>query len=55
VEVFKSQSHYNLWDVQDNMHVQRGKECGVRYAEAFFLVEAKPGCPLLPVPMLEKP
>jgi N-acetylglucosamine malate deacetylase 1 len=49
VAVFRSQAHYNLWDLHDNMHVQRGKECGAKYAEAFFLVEAKPGCPLLPL------
>jgi N-acetylglucosamine malate deacetylase 1 len=52
VETFKSQASYDLWEVQDNMHVERGKECGVKYAEAFFLVEAKPGCPLLPVPFI---
>jgi N-acetylglucosamine malate deacetylase 1 len=55
VDLFKSQSHYNLWEVQDNMHIQRGKQCGVHYAEAFVLLEAKPGCPLLPVPMIAKP
>jgi N-acetylglucosamine malate deacetylase 1 len=49
VAVFKSQAQWNLWDAHDNMHVERGKECGVKYAEAFFLVEAKPGCPLLPL------
>lgn len=54
VETFKSQASYNLWDVQDNMHAQRGKECGSQYAEAFFLVEAKPGCPLLPLQVLPR-
>lgn len=32
---------------------RRGAECGVAHAEAFSLVEAKEGCPLLPVPFLE--
>jgi LmbE family N-acetylglucosaminyl deacetylase len=54
VDLFRSQAHYNLWDVQDNMHLERGKECGVKHAEAFFLLEAKPGCALLPVTLLPK-
>jgi LmbE family N-acetylglucosaminyl deacetylase len=52
VETFKSQAGYDLWNVQENMHQRRGAECGAKRAEAFFLVEAKPGCPLLPVPLL---
>jgi LmbE family N-acetylglucosaminyl deacetylase len=52
VDCLKSQKPDELWAIHDNMHVQRGKECGVPYAEAFFLVEAKPGCPLLPVPFI---
>jgi len=54
VDCLKSQDPVALWRVQDNMHVQRGKECGVPYAEAYILVEAKPGCPLLPVPFLSR-
>ena len=54
VDCFKSQAHYGLWDVQANMHRQRGKECGVDRAEAFILMEAKPGCPLLPVPFIKR-
>lgn len=53
-DCFKSQAHYNLWDVQDHMHVQRGHQCGVQHAEAYFLVEAKEGCPLLPVPFIHR-
>jgi N-acetylglucosamine malate deacetylase 1 len=49
IAIFKSQAEWNLWDHHDNMHAERGKECGVKYAEAFFLLEAKPGCPLLPL------
>lgn len=52
VETFKSQASYNLWGEQEKLHRYRGKECGVEYAEAYFLVEPKPGCPLLPVPLL---
>ena len=33
---------------------RRGAECGVERAEAFSLVEAKEGCPLLPVPFLRR-
>jgi LmbE family N-acetylglucosaminyl deacetylase len=54
VDCFKSQAQYNLWQVQDNMHRRRGQECGVPYAEAYVLVEAKKGCPLLPVTFLKR-
>jgi N-acetylglucosamine malate deacetylase 1 len=54
VETFKSQAGYSLWDAQDKLYRHRGAECGAKYAEAYFLVEAKPGCPLLPVPFLPK-
>ena len=36
------------------MQHNRGAECGVKDAEAYFLVEAKPGSPLLPVKFLTK-
>jgi N-acetylglucosamine malate deacetylase 1 len=54
IETFKSQASYDLWDAQDKLQRHRGAECGVKYAEAYFLVEAKPGCPLLPVPFLHR-
>jgi LmbE family N-acetylglucosaminyl deacetylase len=54
IECLKSQDPKALWDVHDNMHQKRGAECGVAYAEAFFLVEAKPGCQLLPVTLIPK-
>jgi LmbE family N-acetylglucosaminyl deacetylase len=54
VDCFPSQARYDLWTVQDNMHMQRGAECGVKYAEAYFLVEAKKGRPLLPVSFLPR-
>jgi N-acetylglucosamine malate deacetylase 1 len=52
IDCLKSQKPEDLWAMHDNMQVQRGKQCGVKYAEVFVLVEAKPGCPLLPVPFL---
>ncbi len=52
IDCLKSQDPAALWRIHDNMQRQRGAECGVEYAEAFFLVEAKPGCPLLPVPLV---
>jgi N-acetylglucosamine malate deacetylase 1 len=54
IETFRSQAHYGLWEPQEKLYRLRGAECGVKYAEAYFLVEAKPGCPLLPVPLLKK-
>jgi N-acetylglucosamine malate deacetylase 1 len=45
----KSQEPDQIWTVHDQMHRRRGAECGVSYAEAYKLVEAKQGCPLLPV------
>jgi LmbE family N-acetylglucosaminyl deacetylase len=46
---FVSQTAYKPWEVQEKMHLVRGKECGVRRAEAYVLLEAKPDCPRLPV------
>jgi N-acetylglucosamine malate deacetylase 1 len=54
VDCFKSQADYNLWEGQELCHLARGKECGVKRAETLFLVEAKPGCPLLPVELIAK-
>jgi hypothetical protein len=36
------------------MHRRRGAECGTEFAEAYSLVEAKQGCPLLPVEFRRK-
>ena len=36
------------------MQHNRGAECGVQDAEAYVLVEAKKGCPLLPVKVMPK-
>jgi N-acetylglucosamine malate deacetylase 1 len=44
----KSQGPEEIWTVHDRMHRRRGAECGTEFAEAYSLVEAKPGCPLLP-------
>lgn len=53
IHCLESQTPEALWTIHDNMHIQRGKECGVKYAEAFILVDPKPGCPLLPVEFLK--
>jgi len=52
VDCLKSQNPAEIWKVHDNMHVERGRQCGAPHAEAYFLVEAKPDCPLLPVPWI---
>lgn len=49
-----SQDPESIWKAHDRMHLRRGAECGVERAEAYSLVEAKPGCPLLPVPFLPR-
>jgi LmbE family N-acetylglucosaminyl deacetylase len=48
----KSQEPEAIWKAHEQMHRRRGAECGVEFAEAYSLVEAKPGCPLLPVRFL---
>ncbi len=45
----KSQNPAEIWTVHEQMHRRRGAECGTEFAEAYSLVEAKQGCPLLPV------
>jgi hypothetical protein len=52
LDAHRSQDPGAIWDVHDRMHRRRGAECGVAFAEAYTLVEAKPGCPLLPVEFL---
>jgi N-acetylglucosamine malate deacetylase 1 len=50
----KSQGPEEIWQVHERMHRRRGAQCGVEYAEAFKLVEAKEGCPLLPISFLTR-
>ncbi len=50
----KSQDPEEIWQAHERMHRRRGSECGVEFAEAYMLVEAKEGCPLLPVPFLKR-
>ncbi len=50
----KSQNPGGFWPVHDAMHDRRGAECGVECAEAYYLIEAKKGSPLLPVEFLSK-
>ncbi len=48
----KSQEPEAIWRDHERMHRRRGSQCGAESAEAYSLVEAKPGCPLLPVTFL---
>jgi hypothetical protein len=48
----KSQEPGSIWEAHEAMHRRRGAECGVESAEAYSLVEAKEGCPLLQVKYL---
>src|SRR5262249_7375813 len=50
----KSQEPEAIWQAHERMHRRRGAECGVPSAEAYSLVEAKEGCPLLPVEFLKR-
>jgi LmbE family N-acetylglucosaminyl deacetylase len=50
----KSQGPDAIWAGHERMHRRRGAECGVAFAEAYSLVEAKPGCALLPVTFLRR-
>ena len=50
----QSQHPEGWWAVHEQMHRRRGTECGVEHAEAYSLVEAKPGCTLLPVQFLPR-
>ncbi len=52
LEEHKSQGPEGIWQVHERMHRHRGAQCGVEFAEAFKLVEAKAGCALLPVSFL---
>jgi LmbE family N-acetylglucosaminyl deacetylase len=52
LDAHKSQEPGDIWQVHERMHRRRGAECGVEYAEAYRLVEAKEGCPPLPVSFL---
>ena len=54
LDAILSQNPKAIWDCHDAMHRRRGVECGVPYAEAYWLVEAKPGAALLPVTFLKK-
>lgn len=50
----KSQNPEAIWTAHEKMHRRRGAECGVEFAEAYSLVEAKESCPLLPVTFLPR-
>jgi hypothetical protein len=53
-EVRREESLETFWACHDAMHRRRGAECGVAFAEAYWLVEAKPDAALLPVTFLAK-
>ena len=50
----RSQEPGSIWEAHEKMHRRRGAECGVVFAEAYSLVEAKERRPLLPVAFREK-
>ncbi|HEV3075636.1 MAG TPA: PIG-L deacetylase family protein [Thermoanaerobaculia bacterium] len=50
----ESQEPDRFWAVHEEMQRRRGEECGVKCAEAYFLVEARKGRPLLAVPILNR-
>jgi len=54
LEEHKSQEPAEIWTTHERMHRHRGAECGVEFAEAYSLVEPKPGCALLPISFLAK-
>jgi N-acetylglucosamine malate deacetylase 1 len=54
IDIYKSQGPAKIWRYNETMQHNRGAECGVKDAEAYFLVEAKTGSPLLPVTFLPK-
>lgn len=49
-----SQQPEAFWAVHEAMHRRRGNECGVEFAEAYTLLEAKPAAALLPLKFLYK-
>ena len=53
LECHVSQHIEDVWKLHDAMQRRRGDECGVRYAEAYWLVEPKKDAPLLPVKFLK--
>jgi LmbE family N-acetylglucosaminyl deacetylase len=54
LEKHQSQKPGDIWTAHERMHRRRGTECGVEFAEAYSLLEAKEGCSLLPVRFLKK-
>lgn len=54
LRVVMSQRPDELWRLHEEMHRLRGAEAAVTHAEAYALVEAKPGCRVLPVPFLRR-
>ena len=49
-----SQQPDGFWAVHEAMHRRRGGESGVEFAEAYTLLEAKPGCSILPLKFVNR-
>ncbi len=49
-----SQQPDDFWAVHEAMHRRRGGESGVEFAEAYTLLEPKPGSPILPLKLLNE-
>jgi len=52
LDAHASQNPASIWDAHEKMHLARGRECGIERAEAYLLLEAKPGVKPLPVKWL---
>jgi LmbE family N-acetylglucosaminyl deacetylase len=50
----KSQEPEAIWGFHERMHRRRGAKAAVKFAEGYRLLEAKPGCPLLPVEFIAR-
>jgi N-acetylglucosamine malate deacetylase 1 len=54
LDAHRSQGPEDIWKAHEAMHRRRGAECGIEFAEAYRLVEAKEGCSLLSMKFLGK-
>jgi LmbE family N-acetylglucosaminyl deacetylase len=52
LDCHRSQKPDAIWEVHDAMHRRRGKECGVKFAEAYLLASPLKGGPELPLSIL---
>ena len=54
LECNKSQKPGQIWRFHDDLQSRRGREAGVKYAEAYYLVTPKVGAAELPVPFIRR-